>query len=116
MHKNALNILNKPASIQEFFVKTLVGKAISSVSGETKHCIRKLVDNTKTSELTTATVPKCEEFTYCITTTLKTELINNLTNIDYLICSDGSTDVSVTDKVVFVMFINKNNSAVEFKY
>ncbi|KAJ8885318.1 hypothetical protein PR048_011515 [Dryococelus australis] len=43
MHMNALNILNKPASVQEFF-GTPVGKAMSSVSSETKQHIRKLVD------------------------------------------------------------------------
>ncbi|KAJ8895658.1 hypothetical protein PR048_000994 [Dryococelus australis] len=100
--QDALNILNKPASIQEFFVKTSVGKAMSSVSGETKQRIGKLVyiayvlaqeeiafnKFLKLVELekhhgvdigeTYATVPKCEEFTSCIATTLKNELINNL--------------------------------------
>lgn len=142
MHKHAWNILNKPASIQEFFVKTPVGKAMASVSGETKDRVEKLVDIAyvlaqeeiafnkfpKLVELekrhgveigeTYATVPKCEEFTSCIATTLKNELINDLANADYLtICCDGSTDVSVTEKeIVFVMFINQETCAVEFKY
>ncbi|KAJ8892154.1 hypothetical protein PR048_004734 [Dryococelus australis] len=58
-----------------------------------------------------ATVPKCKEFTFCIATTLKNKLINNLRNTDYLtICCNGSTNVN------FVMFINQDTSAVTFKY
>ncbi|KAJ8873832.1 hypothetical protein PR048_024668 [Dryococelus australis] len=114
IHKNALHILNKPPSIQEFFVKIPVGKIMSSVS-ETKQHIGKLVGITyvldqeetafnkfpKLVELekrpvdigeTYATLPKCDEFTSCIATTLKNELINNLRNSNYLtICCDGST-------------------------
>ncbi|KAJ8867165.1 hypothetical protein PR048_033029 [Dryococelus australis] len=91
MHKNALNILNKPASIQEFFAKAPVDKAISSISGETRHRIGKLVDS--------AYVLVQEE------------------NTDYFInCCDGSTDVSYWQRMVFVMFINQDTSAVEFKY
>ncbi|KAJ8884028.1 hypothetical protein PR048_015885 [Dryococelus australis] len=138
--KSKIHILNKPASIQEFFVKTYVGKAMPSISGETKQCIGKLVDIAyaltqeeiafnkfqKLVELekrhgvdigeTYTTVPKREEFTSCIVTTLKNELIN-LRSTDYLrICCDGTTD-DVTDKdIVFVMFINNDTSAVEFKY
>ncbi|KAJ8869778.1 hypothetical protein PR048_028786 [Dryococelus australis] len=112
MHKNALNILNKCASIQEFFVKTPVGKAMPSVSGETNQCIRKLVDIAYVltqEEIAFNKFPKLVE--------LEKRHGIDIGNTDYLICCDGSTDVSVTDKeIVFVMFINNDTSDVKFKY
>ncbi|KAJ8877120.1 hypothetical protein PR048_021573 [Dryococelus australis] len=144
--ENLLNMLNQRCTrmlltllinlhqFKVFFVKTPVGKAVSSVSDETKYNIGKLVniayvlaqeeiEFNKFPKLidigeTYATVLKGEEFTSCIVITLKIELINNLRNTDYLtICCYCSTDVSVTEKeIVSMMFINKDTSAVEFKY
>ncbi|KAJ8868857.1 hypothetical protein PR048_030398 [Dryococelus australis] len=88
IHKNALN-------------------AMSSVSGEKKYCIGKLVD----------IVYVLAEEEKAFNTFLKLfELKNTGVEISET-CTTGFTDVSVTHKeLVFVMFINKDTSAVKFKY
>ncbi|KAJ8891539.1 hypothetical protein PR048_004067 [Dryococelus australis] len=134
LHNNALN---KPASIQDFFVKHLLTRQRhllvlkQNIASENLWALRqeeiafnavpKLVqlENRLGVDIneTHVTVPKCKEFTACIDTTLKNELINNLKNTDYLtICCDGSTNVVTNKEIIFVMFINKDTCAVELKY
>ena len=58
---------------------------------------------------------KCAEFTEYISKSIKSKLADDLASCNYYSClNDGSTDSSVTEEVVLVLFLKEGTPALKY--
>ncbi|XP_038065720.1 E3 SUMO-protein ligase KIAA1586-like [Patiria miniata] len=141
MHQKAAGFKSAPASIDDFFKQTTIGKSIRKGEEAEQMRIEKLIDIAyvvcKTEkpftlfpyickleirhgvELGTSyhTEKKCAEFASCVAEVLKEDLMNDLKDTPkYLtIFIDGSTDVSTTEReLMYILYIHEGVPTVKF--